>query len=136
MIHVSNDYLTDLQRWLSIFPKQQLYVGFYESIQREPIKLLTEVFAHLGVRAITDWSEFPTASIINPGLAQEIPASLKQVLNTLYQQPVADLAEFLRRQFNLELPPEWRSLVETPEAPDSHLRPSPFALSTVMQTTF
>lgn len=134
--HVSNDYLTDIKRWLSIFPKQQLYVGFYESIQDDPIKLLTEVFDHLGVSAIADWSEFPISSIINATVEKTIPDSLKSALNALYKQPVCELAEFLKTQFNLDLPSEWLSIVQEPAVPERNIPPSESDLSTLLQTTY
>src|SRR5262249_16352453 len=40
----SGDYLGQLRRWLSVFPREQVYVGFYESIARRPEALLRDLF--------------------------------------------------------------------------------------------
>src|SRR4051794_30915368 len=39
----SGDYLGQLRRWLEVFPRDQLFVGFYESIASEPDDLLRHV---------------------------------------------------------------------------------------------
>ena len=49
----SGDYLGQLERWLSVFPREQMYVDFYERIGSDPVGLLTDVFRFLGVS--TDW---------------------------------------------------------------------------------
>ena len=55
----SGDYLGQLRRWLSVFPRQQIYVDFYESVVHDPQKLLRNLFAFLGVTRDVDLSAFP-----------------------------------------------------------------------------
>src|SRR5580698_8351347 len=43
------DYLGQLRRWLSVFPREQIYVGFFESIAREPEKVFRDVLAFFGL---------------------------------------------------------------------------------------
>ena len=45
----NGDYLGQLRRWLSVFPREQLYVGFYESLARRPETLLRDLFGFLGI---------------------------------------------------------------------------------------
>src|SRR5581483_8826423 len=38
----SGDYLGQLKRWSAVFPREQIYVGFYESIGTRPIEMLRQ----------------------------------------------------------------------------------------------
>jgi hypothetical protein len=53
----AGDYLTGLDNWLSVFPEEQLFVGFYDDIQARPLELLHDVCRHLGVSADAPWQE-------------------------------------------------------------------------------
>ena len=64
-----SDYGAILDAWLAVFPREQLYVGFFEWIRERPRELLSEVFRHIGVSADVDWEEFPLEKVIVPGVA-------------------------------------------------------------------
>ncbi|MCW3095321.1 MAG: Sulfotransferase domain protein [Chthonomonadaceae bacterium] len=53
----AGDYLTGLDNWLSVFPQEQLFVGFYDDIQARPLELLHDVCKHLGISADVPWHE-------------------------------------------------------------------------------
>lgn len=55
-----------IERWHSIFPPEQLFVGFYEDIAQRPRWLLTRVFEHIGVSSDVDWSRLPFDKVIVP----------------------------------------------------------------------
>jgi hypothetical protein len=103
------DYLGQLRRWLAVFPREQMYVGFYESIAAEPAALLRDIFAFLGVDPDVDLSAFPVSERILPGPPLELPARLDRFLHRLLHDRTAELAGFLRERFGLTAPAEWRS---------------------------
>ena len=105
----SGDYLGQLRRWLSVFPREQIYVDFYESVSRDPHTLLRNVFAFLGVDQEVDLSAFPHAEKIFRGVPGELSPSLKRCLQQLHGARTRELASFLREQFGLSLPPEWEA---------------------------
>ena len=111
----NGDYLGQLRRWLSVFPREQLYVGFYESIVRQPETLLRDLFSFLGVDPEVDLSSFPVAEKILTGLTGELPRSLEQSLYQLLHNRTLQLGSFLREHFNLVPPPEWRGILESRE---------------------
>src|SRR5215813_11373523 len=111
----SGDYLGQLRRWLSVFPREQLYVGFYESIARQPETLLRDLFAFLGVNPAVDLSSFPIVERILPGLADALAPSLEPSLHQLLHRRTVELTCFLREHFNLEPPPEWHGILEARE---------------------
>jgi hypothetical protein len=62
-------YCGILDNWLSSFPPEQLYVGFFDDIRQRPRELLSELFAHLGVSCHVDWDSFPLRRVIQPSVA-------------------------------------------------------------------
>jgi hypothetical protein len=61
-------YCGMLDNWLSSFPLEQLYVGFFEDIRERPRELMSEIFAHLGVSCDVDWGSFPLQRVILPSV--------------------------------------------------------------------
>ncbi len=103
----SGDYLGQLRRWLAVFPREQIYVGFYESIAERPAALLREIFSFLGVDPDVDLSAFPVAERILPGPVLELSAGLRRFLHRLLDGRTAELAGFLRGRLGLEPPAAW-----------------------------
>jgi len=103
-----NDYLGILQRWLAFFPKDQFYVGFYESIKSDPQRLLREIFEHLGVKKDVDWQGFKTGEKIFTGIKREITDGFKQILRFIWKERTEELTAFLRSEFQIkDIPNEW-----------------------------
>jgi hypothetical protein len=114
---VSGDYLGQLRRWLAVFPREQMYVGFYESIARRPQTLLRELFTFLGVDADVDLSAFPVLEKILPGPSKPLPAGLDAFLQQLLGQRTRDLVSYLGERFHLQVPPEWNASCALPQTP-------------------
>jgi hypothetical protein len=114
----NGDYLGQLRRWLSVFPREQIYVDFYESVAHDPDRLLRNVFAFLGVAPDVDLATYPRGEKIFCGLPGELSPSLRRCLQQLHGGRTRELATFLREQFGLSLPPEWEAAL-APAADDS-----------------
>jgi hypothetical protein len=113
----SGDYLGQLRRWLSVFPREQVYVGFYESLAGDPERLLRDVFAFLGLRDDVDLSAFPVRERIYAGLPGRLSPALHQALHRLLHNRSRELAAFLRDQFGLVPPPAWHETLAPPDGP-------------------
>jgi hypothetical protein len=109
------DYLGQLRRWLSVFPREQVYVGFYESIAKSPECLLRGLFAFLGVEAGVDLSTLRLRERVLPGPVGPLSAPLRAFLQRLLHARSCALAAFLRDQFALEAPPEWQGSLAPPQ---------------------
>ena len=55
-----------MNRWLSRFPTEQFFVGFFEDISKQPKKLLNNVFKHIDVLCDIDWKLLPYNKVIIP----------------------------------------------------------------------
>jgi len=108
-------YCGILDNWLSAFPSEQLYVGFFEDIRERPRELISELFAHLGVSRDLDWGSFPLQRVIHPSVASpgargpdrdvgpvsgggggesaSCPDSVRERIRQLYAEELARLSE-------------------------------------------
>lgn len=80
-----------LARWLSMFPREQLLVLFYEDWRRHPDQVLARVWDHLGIGAVS-----------NPVVRQENVSSRQPRWGWLHQRMVEDNA--MRRWAQRRLP--------------------------------
>ncbi len=102
----SGDYLGQLRRWLAVFPREQIHVGFYEDIAGRPAALLREVFSFLGVDPDVDLSAFPVREP-HPARALELSPGNREFLHWLLDGRTAELAGFLKGRLGLEPPAGW-----------------------------
>jgi len=115
----SGDYLGQLQRWRSVFPREQIHVDFYESIVMEPQALLQRVLAFLGVSTKgLDWSAFRLREIILPGVDMALPAAVARELQGLFQERTRQLEVLLRDEFHVSVREAWENTTgsDTPVA--------------------
>jgi len=122
----SGDYLGQLRRWSSVFPREQMYVGFYESIGTRPIETLREMFVFLGADPDVDLSSFPIVERILQGQPGELTPSLEEILRRLLYARTAELVEFIGERFGLVPPPEWQRTLTPPNGPLIDPLPEPF----------
>ena len=87
----STDYPAILANWWSIFPKEQLFVGFFEQISNEPQELLRRVFAFLDVSTDVNWKDFPYDQVINKNPEYPLPAKCREFLEKTYAQDIEEL---------------------------------------------
>ncbi|AWM36541.1 Sulfotransferase domain protein [Gemmata obscuriglobus] len=111
---VGGDYLGQLRRWSAVFPREQMFVGFYESIASRPADLLRAVLAFLGADPNVDLSGFPVADRILEGPPGVLPDRLAPTLRGLLRARTLELEALLRDRFELDVPPEWRAALTAP----------------------
>lgn len=87
------DYDTVLNNWLSVFPRGQLYIGFFEDISNRPQELLSEVFAHIGVSQDVEWSSFRYKHVISKGPDIPLPRMYGDFLEEMYHRDIEVLSE-------------------------------------------
>ncbi len=97
-----NDYLTILDNWMSVFPREQLYIGFFEDIVNHPRELLSDVFSHLGVSGKVNWTRFPVDQVVLPhtgpvhghqGSRTHMRPEIRRFLEQLYKPEIDRLYE-------------------------------------------
>jgi hypothetical protein len=101
------DYLGQLQRWLSIFPREQVYVGFFEDLARAPRLVLRNLLSFLKVDPTFADSDRVTLDRVNRGLSKDIPSRVERHLVAMYGERTRELAEYLRSELGMTVPAEW-----------------------------
>jgi Sulfotransferase domain len=104
----SGDYLGQLRRWLAVFPRDQVFVGFYETIQQAPRTLLMEVCDFLELPQPDDWTKFRLTESINEGPRLPLPPVLRRPLRSLLYARTRELEIFLRERLGLTVPDPWQ----------------------------
>ncbi|MFA9556918.1 sulfotransferase [Evansella sp. AB-rgal1] len=79
-----SNYLHIINNWKSVYPESQIFIGMYEDIERNPQKLLNDIFKFLGVKQQYDFTNFPYDKIIFNGEYAGIPSQYKKELHALY----------------------------------------------------
>jgi hypothetical protein len=104
---LSGDYLGQLERWLSVFPREQVYVGFFEDLVSSPRKLLRNVLEFLEISPAFADSAAVTVDAVNVGSPKMASPRVMRHLRALYASRTAELAAFLDREFRLKVPAAW-----------------------------
>ncbi|HUB27264.1 MAG TPA: sulfotransferase [Tepidisphaeraceae bacterium] len=86
------DYATILHHWLSVFPRWQVFVGYFEDVVCRPRELLGDIFRHLGLATEVDWPAFPYQKRVYGGSGAAMPERFRQELTDLYRAPIERLA--------------------------------------------
>jgi len=69
-----------------------MYLGFFEDLRDCPKKLLSEIFAFVGVSQQVDWGSFPYQQIIHAGLKSHMPQKFRAALEEMYCEEIEKLA--------------------------------------------
>lgn len=78
------DYSKIIDNWLSVFPSKQLHIAFFDDITNCPQRLLSEIFAHLGISQTVNWDTFPFKRIINKNPKVTIAKKFEDFLREMY----------------------------------------------------
>jgi hypothetical protein len=87
------DYETIIDSWLSVFPAEQLLLGFFEEIIHQPVELLKAVCRHVGLREDVDWSGFPYRQRVYAGPGIAMPIEYERFLTSLHKERILRLSK-------------------------------------------
>ncbi|MEA2768588.1 MAG: hypothetical protein QOD93_1550 [Acetobacteraceae bacterium] len=79
------DYLSILQNWSSVFPRNRIFTDLFEDIKTQPNALLLRVLGFLGVSPNVDYSSYPLEKKVFEGLPVAMPERCRQLLEQMYQ---------------------------------------------------
>ena len=85
------DYSAQIDRWSSIFPEEQLFVGFFDELKNDPKGLMKKVCRHIGVTTDIDWDSMPLGKVVNKNPEHAIPERYHSYLEELYSAEIERL---------------------------------------------
>ncbi len=108
------DYLGQLERWLEVFDRRQVYIGFFEQIQRAPRDLLNSVFDFLGLATPARIDDEALAERVNAGVSKHLTPELGDCLRRIYGKRTKQFVNFVKQQIALDPPAEWIDTLTPP----------------------
>jgi hypothetical protein len=118
---LSGDYLGQLQRWLAVFPREQVYLGFFEEIVHSPRRFLRDLLEFLEIDPEFSESEQVILERVNIGIPKDIPAKVHQHLAAIHADRTRELVEYLHDEHGMTVPMEWAESLAATGAPDGSL---------------
>lgn len=106
--HARSSYLRNLEVWESVFPKEQIFIGFYEQVKEEPEVLLRAIYQFLGVDASDKYIHRPAEKKVNVGRYDPIPARWAGVLAQRYYGQI----ESLHKRFANQSTASWLAMAD------------------------
>lgn len=88
-------YKRCLENWLAVFPRSQIFVANYDLIAADPAGLIKECLRHIGADADYPFAPALLRGKIFSGPDLPLRANLARELHQIYDQEIAELAEFL-----------------------------------------
>jgi len=88
------DYVSTINNWQTVFPAEQVFLGFYDDIRKEPTDFLKRLSDFLGI----DSAFFPTQSVKkNVGVSQSrpMPGEIRTYLTEKYLEDMEFLSDKL-----------------------------------------
>jgi len=107
-IRGNGGYCDMIDRWLAVYRREQLFVGFFEEVTRDPRALLTRIFRHIGVSEDVRWEDFPLTERIHAGLGAPLPDAYRVSLEEIFAPEIERLARrFGGCESSRLVRPEW-----------------------------
>jgi len=95
-----SDYIRTINNFSSIFPKDQILIGFYDAIIDDPERLLIEITNFIGVKSENSIKELPLKAVANKSVELECPSKVNNYLKARYHDQIKELADQYGGYFN------------------------------------
>lgn len=89
------DSVRGINSWRRCFPKEQLFIGFFDDISRNPQQLLLRIFEFVGVEASEEHLTSLVSEKVNPSPPKRIPTEIRLYLAERYYPQIKTLSDML-----------------------------------------
>lgn len=105
-------YFENLSRWEKYFPKDQMFLGYFDDIANEPDRLLSAIFQYLGVTDATEYISQRSTEKIYVGDYPEIPRNIASKLAEIFIDDLERLHQHLGSPYTEKWLAQCQTLVE------------------------
>ncbi len=95
-------YAKTIKNLYSVFPKGNIFIGYYESIVEDPKQLLTSIFTFLKVHPENFNYDEKISKKVFKGPEYNLPDKYREILKTKYKDSINELSELLENPSLLE----------------------------------
>lgn len=96
---MKGDYLSTLLHWQAHFPKDQLFIGYYEDVKQNARQFLNQIFHFLGVDEVSQWDKYPLDRIFNKSKKLPIPERFEKYLSDKYAADLLRIYEMTKSPY-------------------------------------
>lgn len=89
---IRGDYLSTIESYKSVFPKNQILLAYFDGISIDPLRLLSEITQFLGGRSFDLRSLATLSKKSNPSANKDIPDEVYEYLKSKYEKQIRLLA--------------------------------------------
>jgi len=130
----SSDHEAILKRWLSVFPRENCFIYFFDELKESPEKLIENLQDFLGIVPKLSLSVLGAPNLVKQGLSGDIPDILLTFLRTLWRGRLNGLADYLNKSLNITVPNSWkRDFVEPVFTDDIKIHANPNSVDYYMK---
>jgi hypothetical protein len=99
-VKLRGDYIGAIRRWRRVFPADQMFIGFYDDICSDPLRLINQILRFLEV---DEFSQPPPRMLkkINSTAKLDRPPNVDAMLRSAYADQIEELAK------EIDLPASW-----------------------------
>ena len=101
------NYIRTIDNWQSIFPSEQMFIGFFDEIANDPKGLMKRIFDFLEVSSSKEIVERINVKKIHASIGGGMPSEIREYLGKMYY----DMIKELSGRFN-RYPSAWLSSID------------------------
>jgi hypothetical protein len=90
---IRSDYVRTIENYSSIFPKNQILIGFYDAIIDNPEGLMSDIISHTCEGKSVSIKNLDFSSVINKSKTLELPEKINSYLKARYHQQIKELSD-------------------------------------------
>lgn len=93
-------YIESITRWESYFPKDQIFIGFYDEIQQNPKQFLNRLFDFLGVDQFQEIAFNQSLSKkVNRSIHKEVPTNVIQLIAKIEYENIQQVHTYFKNDY-------------------------------------
>ena len=85
------NYRRMLDNWLGEFPREQIFICFYDDLKKDSQGYLLNIFDFLGISTDVDWTSFPYNRVIRKGPSTPMKTEFREFLKEMYYEEIEEL---------------------------------------------
>ncbi|MCB0381791.1 MAG: sulfotransferase domain-containing protein [Psychroserpens sp.] len=95
-----SNYLRTIENYSNVYPKNQILIGFYDSIYENPEALIHNITEFIGGESSVDYSNLDLRRVENKSIHIDYPKEIEQYLKDKYYDQIKQMAEQYGGYFN------------------------------------
>ena len=97
VVETRGDYEKNLRNWYQVFPKEQIYIEYFENIISQPEQVITRILRFIGIQDVESYDQYGLHKKINANKSGTMPAEVLELLIEKYSPLLKSLYLYLSK---------------------------------------